>query len=161
MTRQKTAKRIESVKFVREHDTDADSSYLGAYSARPGADDVTIDRQERGDMGRNEFRYFIAANSARETGNPESVEQDYNRAEALNRGDWCYVGVYAVAEVVIAGTVQKIRSGGLWGIESDSGRDYFEELRAEQLAELKEQLRAIGLSARAVRLALADCVDAD
>lgn len=87
------------------------------------------------------------------------MEQDYKRAEALNRGDWCYLGVFAVAEVVIGETCQRIRSGGLWGIESDSDSSYFAELRAEQLAELKEQLLALGFSRRSVATALKECED--
>ncbi len=157
----KPKKRIDGVTFVRELDTDPDTSWIGEYSSTPGADDVTVDRQERGDMSRGEFHYFIAALSATQTGNPESVEQDYNRLEALNRGDWCFIGVSAIARVVIGDTVQKIRSGGLWGIESDSSADHFEELKREQLSELAVQLEALGFSKRAIRKALADCTDAE
>src|SRR5688500_10376303 len=72
-------KRILSVSFVREPEALPDLSHFGEYSDVPGDDDKTIDRQERGDQWRNEHRYFIAALSGENTGNPESVEQDYQR----------------------------------------------------------------------------------
>ncbi len=149
MTATGTAKRILSIKLRRETDTDPDLSHLGEYSNSPGPDDRTIDRQERGDCGRNEYRYFVASMSGEETGNPESVEQDYQRMEDYNRCGWCSVGVWVEATVQFSpgGPTQKIRSGGLWGIESDSDDSYFSEVQGEQLAELREQLKAAGFKA--------------
>ena len=92
-----------------------DTSYLGTYSARAETQ-WAIDRQERGDMGRNKYRYWnpcnhtppgLAANWAhvpneRITGaikthgnrkqairalDLQYIEEDYQRHEALNRGD--------------------------------------------------------------------------
>lgn len=146
----KTAKRIERVQLVRELDDSPDTSYLGEYSSSPGPNDRTIDREERGDRGRNEFRYFIAANSADDTGNPESVEQDYKRMEALNAGDWSYIGIYATAEIVVNGTCQRVRSPGLWGIESDSEQSHFDEIGKEELAQLRDVLSELGFSARVI-----------
>jgi hypothetical protein len=150
-----TARKILSVELRREVDSSPDNSHLGEYSDRPGPDDRTIDRQERGDMGRDEFRYFIAAVSGEDTGNPDSVEQDYQRMESLNRGDWFSFGVSAVAEVQLTpgGVIQKIRSGGLWGIESDSDKSYFAEVESEQLAELRGELEQLGFKPGAIRKA--------
>lgn len=114
-------------------------------------------------MRRDEYRYFIAAMSGETTGNPDSVRQDYDRMESLNRGDWCYYGISAVAEVwnPKTHTTQKIRSGGLWGIESDSG-NYLEEVEQEQLTELSTELSSLGFGKRAItyaiKLAVKDCV---
>ena len=149
-------KRIKSVQVVRVADRDPDLSHLGEYSSRPGADDVTIDREERGDMGRGEYRYFIAAMSGEDTGNPESVEQDYARCEAYNRGEWEMVGVYAVAEVVVNGTTQAVRSAGLWGVESDSGDAYFAEVGGEELAELSGILAELGFTPEQIAEAFAE-----
>ncbi len=111
---------------------------------------------ESGDAGRNEYRYFNPSNNY-EDDTPEDirkyVRQDYDRMESLNRGDWCFIGVSADAEIVLGDTCQTITSGGLWGIESDSGSDYFAETEQEQLAELREQLHAIGFSKRAISAA--------
>lgn len=149
---------IRSIKIRREVDTDPDFSHLGEYSNSPGPDDKTIDRQERGDCGRNEYRYFVAAMSGEETGNPESVEQDYQRMEDYNRQGWWFVGVWAEASVQFTpgGPVQKVRSGGLWGIESDSDKEYFAEVEGEQLAELADQLKAAGFNPGTIRKAMKD-----
>lgn len=143
-------KRIISVKVHRETDTDPDLSYLGEYTSRPGAEDVTIDRQARGDMERGTYRYFVAAMSGKESGNLDSPEQDYQRMEAYNRNEWCMMGVWAEAEVVLTDVVQRIRSGGLWGIESDSGEEYFKEEESNQLHDLGKELEAIGFTPREI-----------
>ncbi len=122
-----------------------DTSWIGEYHSdqRDGA----IDRKERGDMERGDYRYWSPANTAEETGNQDSVEQDYQRSESLSGGDWCFMGVWCEAEVQLASAVcQHIRSGGLWGIESDSDDDYLDQVECEQLAELREQLFAIGFT---------------
>jgi hypothetical protein len=149
-------KRILSVRVRWETDSDPDLSFIGEYASRPGPDDRTIDREERGDVGRNEYRYFIAAMSGEETGNPESVEQDYRRMEDMNRGDWQMLGCWCEAEVVLipGGPIQTIRSGGLCGIESDSGDGYLREIEQEQASELREQLKALGYSDRSIGRAL-------
>ncbi len=78
------------------------------------------------------------------------VEQDYQRHEAHSRGDWHSVGVIAKAEIVVNGVIQTIRSGGLWGIESDSDPEYFEQVSAEELTNLKTILGSLGFGKRAI-----------
>lgn len=144
--------RILSVRVERRADTNTDAAHLGTYSNNPGPAGRTIDREKNGDRGRGEYRYFIAAMSADETGNPESVKQDYARMEALNRGEWSYVGVIAASEVTLPGSdvSQKIRSSGLWGIESDSGADYFAEVEEQELDALRGELAAAGFGPRQI-----------
>lgn len=73
------------------------------------------------------------------------ARQDRERLESYGRS-WYMQGCYAVAEIHILtqqgghSTIQHIRSGGLWGIESDSDGDYKQEIEQEQLADLKSQL---------------------
>ena len=143
--------RILSVRVVSLPDYDPDLSYLGEYNSNPDGDCV-IDRQERGDMERNQFRYFHPAMTGEETGNPDSPEQDYQRCEAYSRCDWCMVGVRADAEVQLSngGPVQDIRSGGLWGIESDSDKSYFSQVEGEELAQLRAELLLLGFSEEAI-----------
>lgn len=150
-----TGKKILSVKIKREVDTDPDLSFLGEYSNSAG--DNAIDREERGGRGHGEYRYFNCAMSGEDTGNPDSPEQDYKRAEAYNAQQWCMIGIWVEAEVILSGdTVQHIRSGGLWGIESDSGEDYFEEVQGEELSSLRDELEAIGFSKRQIDRAFKD-----
>jgi hypothetical protein len=114
---------------------------------------------ERGDMGRHEFRYFNGPVENYKGESPEDirkyVRQDYDRMESLNRGDWCFIGMRAEAEVQTGSdVVQRITSGGLWGIESDSGREHLEETQREELAQLKTELIGLGFSRRAIATAM-------
>ena len=135
-----------------------------------------------GDRERGQYRYFnpsfnyVDAQGKRLPENTDDevrkavtgvtyVRQDYERMERLNRGDWCFIGIAAEAEwsVPIMSTTangdqnwrlpQTVHSGGLWGIESDSDASYLAEVEQEQLAELREQLKAIGFSSRAISAA--------
>jgi len=128
------------------------------------------------------YRYFnpsfnyVDKNGKLADGNtPEEVRkyvrEDYNRMESLHAGNWQYIGIRAEAEYVVMGcekytiqtktgtrtayeyTPQTVSSGGLWGIESDSGPAHFSEVAKEELAELKTQLLAIGFSKRAISTA--------
>jgi hypothetical protein len=117
---------------------------------------------ERGDMGRGEFRYFNGCVENYKSETPEKIREyilrDYERMERLNRGDWRYIGIRAEAEILLpsgdASIVQEITSGGLWGIESDSDDAYLTPIESEQLAELREQLQAVGFSKRAISAAV-------
>jgi hypothetical protein len=159
-------KRILSVTVKRMIDADGDTSWMGEYSNQPKTE-YAIDRQELGDQGRGEFRYFNGCVENYEGETPENIrkyiQQDYDRAESLNRGDWCFLGIQAEAEITIcsqvkqtktyvnyAETVQRIMSGGVWGVESDSD---FEDVQKHELAELRDQLLALGFSRRAIATA--------
>ena len=145
----KNKARITRVWIEHKADESTDYSLLGEYSRTPGKN--AVDRQARGDMGRNECRYCNITMSAEETGNPESVEQDYQRLEALQRGDWHFIGVIAKAEIVSGGGIcQTIRSGGLWGVESDSGKEYLAEVAKEELDTLRAELAGLGFSGRQI-----------
>lgn len=137
----KTAKEVavEEIRLVHAADDCPDLSDLGEYSSTPKPPNF-IDRKERGDQGRNEFQYFNLG-----CGDPEYLEQDYKRAEAYNKGDWYVIGIYAEAVLIINGTQQRIRTAGLWGIESDSGDDYFAEVGQEELYTLGGILKSIGV----------------
>ena len=162
-------KRILSVKIHRDVDTDPDTSWIGKYACNYGYKDVdgdplknkVIDRQERGDMGRGQYRYFVAANSGADTGNPDSVEQDYQRIESLNAGQWSFIGIWAEAHVQLDGSsvVQRLRSDGLWGIESDSDDSHLESVEQEEIANLRDELATVGFTADEIDAAIADKVE--
>jgi hypothetical protein len=74
---------------------------------------------------------------------------DYRRMEGLARGDWCFYGIMAEAEVsypVGQGSrrLETLTSGGLWGVESDSG-DYLRQVADEELADLSLHLETFGV----------------
>jgi len=86
------------------------------------------------------------------------IEQNYAQMESLNRGDWCYIGLIAKAEVQLDrnGLVQTIHSGGLWGIESDSDNAYLNQVRSEELTQLGEELARMGFSKGQIERAFAN-----
>jgi hypothetical protein len=144
--------RIDKVVVYHETDTFSDLSWIGKYSDYPGPADRTIDRVARGHVEPSvvdrEYRYFIAAMSGDETKNPESVEEDYQRMEAYNRGAWHMLGIYAVAVVSYdighgSRRQESLRSDGLWGVESDS--DEIDNNEQEQLASLRGHLVTFGV----------------
>ncbi len=72
----------------------------------------------------------------------------------LCRGDCGYVGIRVDAEVQFGSdVVQRVTSGGLWGIESDSDKSYFEEVEGDELAALRTILGEMGFSKRAIATA--------
>ena len=135
--------------------TDCDDSELN---------DPQCDCEERGDMSGREYRYFNGPVENYKGESPEDIRKyilrDYKRTESLNRGEWCFLGVRADAEVYLGatspsfnnyiGSTQTITSGGLWGIESDSDDSYIEDQGKNELSELKDQLKALGFSSRAI-----------
>ncbi len=97
-----------------------------------------------------EYRFFIPYAGGEEPGTPHYIKygkQDLARMEGLCRGDWCYIGIVATARIQ-TGTdiVQKIHSGGLWGIESNAGAEYHTEIEEEELRALREELKAVGFA---------------
>jgi hypothetical protein len=119
-----------------------------------------------GDMERGDYRYFnpsfnyVDKNGKPKDGlTPEEVckytRQDYERMERLNRGDWCFIGIVAHAEIGLhrpgnTYLIEIVHSGGLWGIESDSQPDYLESVEQDELADLKNVLIELGFSKRAI-----------
>lgn len=150
-------KRILSVTFTRETDTNPDLSHLGEYSNTPGPS--AIDRQERGHMLRGEYRYFNPAMSGEESGNPDSPEQDYQRMEDYERCEWCMQFCRAKAKVSIRGVEQKLTSGGLGGVESDSEEEYFDLIRDEELVTLRGILEDAGFTTEQINAAFRDVED--
>jgi hypothetical protein len=109
-------------------------------------------------LDRNSYQFFNPNHENYEgIGHDETVKyclQDYARMEALNNQEFCFIGIRAEADYTLTGSVmQEASSGGLWGIESDSSPEYIAEVEAEELAELRKQLAAIGFSSRAISAA--------
>ena len=155
----KTKGKILSVRVESRVDDSPDLSWIGEYSNDPGKN--AIDRQERGDMQRGEYRYCNIELSGEDTGNPESVEQDYQRLEAFNQGQWWEIGVVAKATVQLRpdGPIQTLHSGGLWGIESDSEDGYMNEVKQDELAALADELAAVGFGKAAIKRAIRNAED--
>lgn len=117
------------IKTVMLPDQDPDLSHIGEFNENPMEEGcVTI---KHSDDPRS-FSYFHAANAS----NDKEARQDYERMLDYGNG-WVMVGIRAEAKLVIGGVIQTIKSGGLWGIESDSDESYLDEVRAEEESELQ------------------------
>jgi hypothetical protein len=91
------------------------------------------------------------------------LEEGDERYRTFHAGLWDFCGVYATAQIAIPTTegnaiLQKVHSGGLWGIESDSDKSYMQGLEGEQLTELKAQLKELGFSSRAISTAFKNVI---
>jgi hypothetical protein len=108
-----------------------------------------------------EYNYFVPYAGGEEPGTDDYKKyglRDYARMEALSRGEWYFMGIIAKAKIITeSGTVQTVRSGGLWGIESDSG-DYIKEVEEEELASLRIELESFGFGKRAIDYAIKNAV---
>ncbi len=71
-----------------------------------------------------------------------------DRLRAYERGDFGFMGVVAEVEVDVEGTIQTIRSAGIWGVESDSDDDHVQELAEEEREDLLSQLNALNVTVR-------------
>src|SRR5258708_7906010 len=112
------AEEEDMLSSLAEELTECDCNFSGHWNAR-------------------EYRYFNP-NYKNYEGLPEEdirkyCRQDFDRMESLNSGQWCYIGIRAEACIAtydakgMQGTMQRITSGSLWGVESDS-RSYIAEV---------------------------------
>lgn len=151
---------IKRIIIKKETDDDPELSYLGRYTSEPPAnilperdgvpgtiggkyhDEYVIDRGEN--TPRDEYRYFVATNVE----NAQQAHENYDRYHQYELGNVVDYGISATAEVYIPDgrgnfTIQKIRSGGIWGISSDSDASEFDSEEAGQISDLEGQLKAL------------------
>lgn len=69
-----------------------------------------------------------------------------DRKAAHKRGEFGFVGLRVEADVIIESTVQTLTSSGLWGIESDSDKEYLESVAVEEYEQLRKVLKTIGVA---------------
>lgn len=169
----KNTNKIISVTFVKKVEEAPDLSHYGKYTDT-WSDWVIVRRDkdfyinlaqdenyELPNVG-NECRFF-KPNVSSETPDLSLVLyqkyglQRYSRMEAYNAGDWCMLYCYVEAEVSINGTLQTLRSGGIGGMESDD-EIHLEQIRNEEMHELKTVLRSLGFSATAIAKAIKESV---
>ena len=72
-----------------------------------------------------------------------------DRLEQYRQGAFEFVGIRAAVELPIPygkdRILAKIESPGLWGIESDSGEDYFDSVFQEEISILTDMLTELGV----------------
>lgn len=108
-----------------------------------------------------EYRFFKPEAGGEKPGTEDFRKyglQDWERAEALERCEWCYLRVWAEARVVArfeggnCGTMQRIRSSGTGGIPSD---DDYADVVDDELGSLKAELLAFGMEENEIDAAIA------
>jgi hypothetical protein len=159
-------KRIDKIKVHHLIDESPDTSYLGEFSDRPETE-YAIDQRERSGEDNCVLQFFNPASAVDCKDEPAEdirryAEQEYQRMMALERGDWQYIGITAVAEVAASLDVgktwklDKLTSGGLWGIESDSDQAYLQEIIDEEKRELRAYLLEYGFTAEEIDARMGD-----
>jgi hypothetical protein len=125
----------------------------------PRIDDLQINWQTDDDADLSYLEQF-------ELDSTDSDERQYARQdrERLARfGDtWVTEGCQAVARVSYAESngsrrLETLSSGGLWGIETDSDRDYLTSVENDELADLKAHLERFGVDVSNFDELASDC----
>ena len=128
---------LDSIDIVRKIDDTPDLSYLETEVDNDGKI-VSSCRYTNDDM----VTY----------GKKKVLQWIENDRERLNNYGvtWHTVGIYATAEIKIPMgsyfSVQTIRSGGLWSIESDSKEDYLQSVEEGEKENLIEILKSLNVS---------------
>jgi hypothetical protein len=98
---------------------------------------------------RGEYSFFYPADTGEKIGTElyrKYSLENYKRVEALNNGQWGYIGLIVETTVHIDNTLSDTITESLWGIESDSGSEYFNGEIEELKESVKDQLRKMGFS---------------
>ena len=98
---------------------------------------------------RSEFEKEIVPDNHADTSYLEQDEFE-DRLKEYQDGGFNFIGVRASCKILIPhgddGTciIQRIQSPGLWGVEDDSGADYFDSVFAEESNVLASMLKELG-----------------
>lgn len=157
---------VDKVEIQHFYDDNPDLSYLGETSKDADPDDIKRHSVIEYPEGPGRTSYFIPQISVQEhrdglqkigysKGMAEYlarlyVRRDYQRYREFMSGDICHIGIRARATVSYSighgnRRIEFFTSGGLWGIESDSGDDHIEEIETEELDDLKSHLKTFGI----------------
>jgi len=147
-------KKIMKVKVIADVDIDPDLSWIGTWSNLP-KNNFSIEHEP--DNPRS-YNYFNSTNAD----NIEQAERDHKRMIGYNDGDWCCIGIRVEAEIGISWDdghnwlMQDLGTGGLWGCESDAEKYHFDEVKNEQLRELRDVLLAFNFTVSEISKAFKD-----
>jgi hypothetical protein len=139
---------VSSVRLVWTHDPDSEPDYLETTAQlHYGKDGAAWSHVPEADLERVKAEFGSVWDACVAYAN-----QDAERLSRFKAGDWWFEGCYAVAEISYENSTRsyrldKLRSAGLWGIESDSGSEYRKSVEADELADLSQHLEKFGISA--------------
>jgi len=92
--------------------------------------------------------------------------QDYERMKDFQNGNFVLIGIRAECTVKYkcpnhpgSYRIETFTSAGLWGIESDSGDDYLNDVAKEQIADLKIHLNCFGVDTSGIEELTPDAIE--
>lgn len=141
--------RVESIRIRQEIDDQPDLSYLettaSSHYGKDGANWIHVGEVDKKNIMEEYGSIWDACIAY--------ALRDKERLAAYNRGEWHMLGISAKATVLIpvdttpgpSWKIQNISSCGLWGVESDSGKEYLKQVADEQVAELRRYLRILNV----------------
>lgn len=129
---------VEKIIVKHEIDEYPDLSFLGKFSDNPGKYPI------KHNGSRGSYHYFNADNVE----NMTQAKENYNEMMRFENNDIFMMGIKAYAVINIptdnnSWIIQHITSGGLWGIESNSDKDYIKTIESEQIDEVKTYLKIL------------------
>lgn len=125
--------RINSIRIRWEIDESPDLSWMESTISEDGKTIISSCRYTQKDLDEHPIR------------TRRYIREDMERLERFNSGDLWMLGCYTEAEITVNDTIQTIRSGGLWGIESDTDHPYRETIAGEEYDNLMVQLEALNV----------------
>ena len=144
-------------KIPVEMERDYDGKFIGKkepeysttrneYSGFKPCNHIPFDKKNWSHVSRKDKSAVIKQYGSLENASYAYAMSDYNRMESLNNGHWSYICIMVETTVTTnTGMVDTIRES-LCGIESDSGKDYINEIISDLKYQVKDQLRKMGFS---------------
>ena len=134
-----TKPRIDYIRVRWEIDERPDTSYLETQLSEDGKTIISSCRYEQDELDKHPIR------------TRRYIREDMERLDKFNSGELCAYGCIAEAEVSYPVNnrgdrrIERFTSGGLWGIESDSGHPYRESVANDELEDLKGHLEMFNI----------------
>lgn len=133
---------VQSVSFVWEHDPYGEPDYLERSAADHFGDGWSHVSEADKALVIEQFGSIQAACR-------QYAREDAQRIQSFRAGEWWFEGCRAVAEVryeLYDGNlrIERLSSGGLYGIESDCGEDYRREVESQEWSDLQAHLARFG-----------------
>lgn len=134
-------KKIKAITIKAIPDYDSDLSFLGTFGNEAGEFAIKHNGE------RNSYPYFNADNVE----NMEQAQANYERIMKYDNGELQDYGVKAEAEILTSDDgrnwlINKVSSGGLWGLSSDGTVEEFEDEAENQKMELIDVLQEFGFT---------------
>lgn len=145
-------KRIAKIELVRSPDYDGQFDYYGSFGNEPTSE-FSIPHESD---NRRTLNWFNPCTDACESA--AQASEMYARILAFERGEWHWQSIKAQATIETSYNgldwlTNRIKSGGVYGIESDMPESEKHDIETEQLDELVDTLKALGFTTEEIEQA--------